>query len=114
MRGRVMLAGLRQAVSGMGEALLVRVHKSWMGIGRWKVRRALRMPSERLDWHPDPTGAQKLRQAWCAVYRHDFMLQFDAVEDDYDVEHPGITRACRRCGLTYGWCLLHAGVSETY
>lgn len=102
-------AELDERMTELGEAILAELRKSLQAYQGWRARRALRTPSNRLEWSPDPAGLQKLRQAWCAVWRHNFQLQYDAIEDDFDREHPGVTRSCLRCGITYGWCLLHSG-----
>lgn len=81
-----------------------------LAYGHWKATRALRMPSPGLNWQPAPIGLKRrIRQAWCFLWRHDEIMVFDPIEDDFDEEHPGVTVHCRRCGLRWGYCLLHDG-----
>lgn len=102
-----------QRLTELGEVILAEFEKLFEAYGRWKTRRALRMPSDRIEWHPAPTGLRRrIRQAVCFLWRHDMVLVYDEIEDDFDIEHPGITHHCRRCGISFGYCLLHDGVDS--
>jgi len=92
---------------------VLRAVKRWSyRYGYWQGTRALRTPSERLDWNPSPTGLQALRQGVCSVWKHNMLMVFDEPEDELDlIEHPSVSFLCRRCGISFGYCMEHDGIT---